>query len=154
MGHEDHLPTLTSLGLELAAGVSFGPAFIEYNFAWLISNHTLSPRINPLTSNDPGIREGTYFAPLGLNVGLSIPFIPVEPYVGLERGSFGFTAGAQTNYSGLAGKLGVNVRIVPGFGMRAEYRRLYVTSDDAGSLPDGLSTSFSAWFVGLVAGKF
>jgi hypothetical protein len=102
-GHEVDIRTLTSLGLEFAAGLGIGIVFVEYNFAWMIANHTLSFSMDPNAVNNPSDREGPYFAPLGLNAGVSIPFIPIEPYLGIERGTFGFSSGAQAGYSGITG---------------------------------------------------
>lgn len=153
-GHEVDLRTLASLGLEVAAGFGFGPVFVEYNFAWFIANHTLSfEMVDPAAASSPSHREGPYFSPIGLNAGVSIPVIPIEPYIGIERGNFGFSTGT-TDFSGYAGKAGVNVLLTKEFGLRAEYRRTYLSYDDAGKLPTGTSAQFDVWFVGLVFGKF
>lgn len=152
-GHEVELRTLTSLGLEFGAGVSLGIAFVEYNFAWLISNHTLSLSLDPNATNNPSNREGPYFAPLGLNAGLIVPLLPIEPYIGIERASFGFSS-SDTGYSGVAGKIGLNILITSGFGLRAEYRRHFIGYDDAGKLPSDITARFNSWYVGIVGGKF
>ncbi|MCM2323148.1 MAG: porin family protein [Oligoflexia bacterium] len=153
-GHSLSARTLTSLGVELGFGLDFGLFFADYNFTWFLANHTLGFGTAPNAYDNPSTREGPYFAPFGLNVGVSLPMIPIDPYLGIERGSFNFSKGANTSYSGLAAKIGVNAKILPRFGLRAEYRKHYFTSDDAGTLPGGIKTRFTTWYLGIVGGRF
>lgn len=152
-GREVDIRTLTSLGMEFAAGLGLGLVFLEYNFTWFIPNHLLSFQQDPNAISRPSNREGPYFAPLGFNAGVHLPVLPIEPYLGAERGNFGFSTGA-TDFAGITGKLGVNVLVHPQIALRAEYRRLWISYDDAGKLPDGMSASFDAIYVGFAFGKF
>lgn len=153
-GHELNVRTLTSMGVEVGFGLGFGIAFIDYNATWFIANHTLTLNADEQHPAAPSNREGPYFSPLGFTLGASIPYFPIQPYLGMEKGSFGFSSGAKTNYSGTALKAGVNFHLTSNFGLRLEYRKHYLTSDDAGTLPSSVTTRFSSWFLGIVGGSF
>jgi hypothetical protein len=144
--HESKVSSLTSMGLEAQFGANFSFIFLEYNLAWMISPYGANPKA----------RDASYFSILGFNAGVDIPLLPIEVYTGVEKGNYKLNGGINPSYDGLAGKLGVNFYFagVPGSkiraGLKGEFRRVFINSDEAGSFPANISTQADTYFVGLM----
>lgn len=141
-GHSTRVLSLIGPGLQAQLGVNIGHFFLEYNFSWLFGNHymnlaTESSSTSPVVY-DP--RNVGYFSPIGFNLGINVPNLFFEPYAGVERAKYGFSQGVETTYFGVAAKLGTTIYFNDHIGLKAEYRHLFVSSDDAGTFPSGFST--------------
>ncbi|HLE01569.1 MAG TPA: hypothetical protein VJB59_15000 [Bdellovibrionota bacterium] len=142
------ITTKMSGAAQLQLGIDVSLLFVEYNASWLASAYSANPKA----------RDASYFSPLGLNVGISLPVLPLEFYVGGEKGSYKLNGGVNPSYSGLAAKAGINLVFRPpgthaGIGLKAEFRRFYGSSDDAGSLPAGITTRADTYFLGMTFGR-
>lgn len=141
--------TLTTIGpaLLIQAGIEFQAFSVEYNATWLAS-HGLGIG----SVDDPYPNQAGYYSLLGLTVGVdAIPL--VRPHFGVELGNFGFSSGSAPDYSGTTIKAGIDLILSPGgrnsFALIGEVSKLFVTSDDAGSLPNGVSTNVVTALLGL-----
>ncbi|HUP58539.1 MAG TPA: hypothetical protein VM598_13865 [Bdellovibrionota bacterium] len=151
-GHEASVPLLPSLGLQLTAGFRAGVLFLEYNVSWFLPQYLFGNWAEAESSN-PTHRDALYYSYIGGNFGFRFPHFPIEPYLGLEDGHFGLSAGSRTDFQGMVAKAGVNVRLVEGFAIRGEYRRHFISTDDSGGFPDGISTQGNYWYLSFVGGK-
>lgn len=153
-GHEVKETARLGLGLGLQFGMSFGNLiFAEYNLVWLSPQHQFTHR-------DARIGDANYHSLAGLNTGVMIPLIGLEPYIGIESGSYGLSLGEDYSFGGWAWKLGANWFFTQlaggpadqGVGIKFEYRKHMANTDDRGSLPAGVSAQSNTFFLGLVAG--
>ena len=145
--HSTDVWSLTSLGLQAQVGMNISLAFIEWNTALLLPSYT-----------PPDRREDAqYFALLGLNAGVKIPLLPVEVYGGIEGAGYDLSGGVAPNYKGVTGKVGTNIFLqAPGThlrtGIKAEFRRTFIGEDDAGAIPEDVTTQSDIYFLGLTIG--
>ena len=151
-GHQASLHTLPSLGMQFQLGGAFGPIWVEYNASWFLPRYILSIGSSDSPAPTATARDAVYNSLLGLNVGLRLPILPIEPYVGLESANFGLSSGSKTDFDGWTPKLGLNFFLSDSFGFKGEYRKMLITSDDAGSLPSGVTAGASVWYLGIVFG--
>lgn len=97
--------------------------------------------------------DASYLSLLALNVGVKIPVIPLEVYVGGENGTFAFSSGSADSFGGNAIKGGVSFTFPPGK-VNFEYRRHFLNSDNGGALPSAVSTSLNTYFLTLGIGFY
>lgn len=148
--HEAKVTSLLSLGLGGQLGIRASLFFAEYSAAWLVSPYSANPKA----------RDASYFSLLGLNAGIAPPVLPLEPYFGIEQGNYKLNGGVNPSFGGVTLKAGANARLGSsgkgngGVGVRAEYRRIFISSDEAGTLPDGFSTRSDIYFVGFTFGAY
>jgi hypothetical protein len=147
-GHEVDVGSSIGLGLGIQAGANFGPAFLEYNASILMPGNSLRLREQP-----PGAKDADYMSWFGVNFGFIPPTVPIEPFVGLEWGSYGLSAGSQTDFEGKAVKVGVSFYFSDSFGLRGEYRKLFIAGDDTGFLPEGIEADASSYMISLTFGR-
>ena len=129
--------------LNIPMGLQVGPVIAEYTLSYYpwIRSGSASERVG----------DAVYYSLLGGNIGIDIPFVPIEAYVGAEDGHYVFSSGASNEFSGIVIKGGVNVfighkaRVL----IKAEYRRAFFLSDRGGWLPDGISATSDLIFLGL-----
>lgn len=145
-GHDVKVSSLLAPAVGATMGLRIGIILAEYSGWWGFSPYSANPKA----------RDATYFAPLGGNLGLSLPYIPIEPYVGYEWGRYGLSSGAEPVYSKSGPKFGVNV-LFPfsskgQFGLKAEYRKFSVGEDNMGPLPSNISTQIEVFSVFLTIG--
>lgn len=144
--------TYTTVGpaLLIQTGIDFSVLSIEYNISWLASEG-----LGFGSDSRPRSNQGTYYSLLGLTVGFE-PIPVIRPHIGVERGNFGFATGSAPDYSGTTLKAGIDLIFpVQGralFGLTAEVSKLFVTSDDAGAMPSGISTNVLTYMLGLKVG--
>ena len=102
--------------------------------------------------------DSSYFSWVALDLGVCLPLGPlkVEPYMGYEDGSYGFTSGTSASFSGPAGNVGLAFRYSELSLLRVnfEYRRHFFNSDNAGALPPGTSTTLTSYYLGIGVGFF
>jgi hypothetical protein len=148
--HESSMSSLASAGFQLQAGVNFQALFLEYNLSWFTPQFYY--RSDGITS-----RDSAYYSFLGGNVGVSLPLLPLEIYTGVDQGNYRLSTGTNTRFGGLVPKLGVNLMVGPSgglrIGVRAEVHRFFGSSDDAGSLPSGLTVRSDMIYVGVIVGQ-
>lgn len=145
--HEATVSSLLSLGVSGQLGIRASIFFAEWSGTWLVSPY----------SGNPKARDASYFSLLGMNAGVAPPVLPLEPYIGVEKGEYKLNGGANPEFGGVTLKAGANFRLGAskdnaGVGVRAEYRRMFISSDDAGSLPDGFVTRSEIYYVGFTFG--
>ncbi len=140
-------------GMEAFFGTfASGPFFIDWTPTYFMPSKWNS-------SNSPS-SWSYYTAFASGEVGISLAkmthFLPIEAFVGVDDGNFAFINGAKTHMSGPVFKAGAD--FIPlytdtehgsmDFGLRAEYRKSFMSIDSYGSAP--LSTSVWFWYVGVV----
>ena len=141
--------TAASAAAQFQLGINVSLLFIEYNASWLASAYSASPKA----------RDASYFSPLGANLGIALPVVPIEFYVGGEKGSYKLNGGINPSYSGLAAKAGLNLLFGPPgtaharIGIKAEFRRFFGSGDEAGSFPSGFTTRADTYFIGMTFGQ-
>jgi hypothetical protein len=150
-GHSTRVTSLIGPAMQMNLGAGFGLLFVEYNINWLVSQQLFNglPDTAPSSRNP---RNAGYYSLLGFQAGIRTPILPLEGFIGYERGNYGFSNGAETDYSGPTIKLGLSVFLHRHAGIKAEYRRMFVGSDDSGSLPSGVSTRMDALSLMMVFG--
>lgn len=146
--HEAKFVSAPSIGTGLTLGIQFAPIFIEYDLAWMISAY----------SQNPKSRDASYFSPLGFNLGLMLPILPLEPYVGVERASYKINGGVSPSFSGNILKLGLNLCFSVGgsdhgyVGLKGEFRRVFATGDERGDLPSTITTRADMYYIAMIFG--
>jgi hypothetical protein len=128
-----------SPGGELTLGLEFATlVFVEYQLSYF-----------PTLGNSP--TRATYSSFWGFNLGVDVPNFPMEFYLGTESGNYDFAAASQ--FSGRAFKAGAILNLgTPAnfkYSLVGEYRRLGISSDQAGDLPFDFTTRSDIYFVGL-----
>jgi hypothetical protein len=150
--HSTRIATLIGPAIGFQMGGAFGILTLDYSFNWLIPSYLFRVPTDTAAGNViRDARNAYYFAPFGLNAGLSFP-LPIEPYAGIEKGWFGFSHGTGADYDATAVKAGVRFFFGPKVGLKAEFRRAFLGSDEAGDLPAGFSTRSDVYCVGITAG--
>lgn len=133
-----------SAGFDFAAGLKVGSFF----FADLTA-----AAFFPAYSAGPKARDANYFSPYGAQVGLSVPFLPLEFYGGIEKSYYGLSGGVDPGFHGYAVKAGARVNFVNNGqarnGIALSYRRVTLREDDAGEIPAHITTYSHVYFVGI-----
>lgn len=151
-GHSTDLSSATSLAIDLSGGLNFGNFFVEYAPTLGIANYLPRSYFSGFKDTSATRRDASYYSLLGANVGLSWAGNPFEPFFGLEYGHMGFSAGSETDYSGISPRLGLRIWLGNAAGIKFEFRRLLASSDDSGALPSGVSTHSDVWSIVLFGG--
>ncbi len=138
----DHRTSL-SPGFQAQFGFIFGGfIFADYNISIF---ETLGDAAN----------RARYNSYIGGNLGISVPVLPLEVYVGTELGSYSFAA-TTTAFGSTAVRLGAKFHFYNEsgavIGACLEYRRLFIGTDQAGDLPAAYITRADVYFAGLTFG--
>jgi hypothetical protein len=146
---EAAVSTIPSLGLGFDLGFQVSLFFVEYTTHWFLPAYTPPDRA----------QDAHDLSLWGVNAGVSLRPIPIEAYIGLEGSGFGLSGGVGPEYAGMAWKAGANVYLfAPAsrwvrMGLKAEYRRATFGEDQAGPLPNGVSTGADIYFFGVTIGS-
>ncbi|MCC7443007.1 MAG: hypothetical protein IT285_15345 [Bdellovibrionales bacterium] len=145
-GQNAELDISPALGIQFALGLRANSIFIEWAPYWFF--------VQKLDFNDRNTADDVSYAGLGqLNAGWSLPFLPVDTYGGFGWGNWSFSTGTEAEFSGPELRIGAVVHLSgkrePGLHVRAEFRKMYPSFDDRGSLPSEVATTMNTVFLGI-----
>ncbi len=137
-GNESKIESPLSLGASLGLGAIFADLiFLQYRFTYL---HDFQSKMN----------SSYYYSLGGLDLGIDVPIIPIQLYVGGELGRVRFPLAGMTYPSAKTLKLGAEFTFLRRgplhLGLRAEWRRIYLGYDQEGEIPEAYSTQDDALF--------
>ncbi len=141
----------TSVGPAFAAqlGIGYDIFFGGLQAHWFV----------PASDDSPHSHAASYYSLLGAHAGVVVPFVPerrLEIYGGIEDGNYGLSGNPDPDYDGpavMAGGVFYFTELgAARIGLRFEYRRFNAIYDDAGKIPDGISTHAHLYLLGVTLG--
>lgn len=144
-GQSVSIGTDVSPVFQATLGLRSGILFVEYTPFYFFNGIASSEE--EATREEPS--DASYYSLLNGNVGLRLPVAGLGAYVGGGEAHFNFSSGSDADYSGLMAKVGSSIKLGSFVQLRAEFQRLFATSDNSGDLPDGVSSRTTIYWLGL-----
>jgi hypothetical protein len=138
-----------SLAFQMSAGLRFDSGFFVEWAPYLGINY-----LGTKFDDEEEANDATSWTLLAANFGFRIPAVGVEVYAGSGIGNFDFTFGSEAGFAGTMGRLGVSVPIGSTdraqLRVKLDYTRLFIDTDEQGSIPERFSTRADTLFIGLM----
>lgn len=136
-----------SFGFQVPIGLRVSMFFIEYTPAYYLAS------VGEDLEFERDANDAAWSTYKAGNIGLTIPLIRLDVYGGGGHSCLDFSFGADSEYCGVFARVGVGLILGRATNasvrIKAEFSRQFVSTDEAGTLPEGLSTSANAGFIGL-----
>lgn len=147
-GRQTVIRTDTTWGLQGRVRLQIGILFGEYAPFYYF------PYFDERETSDGQLDDARYYSLLSANLGVEVPLIHLEVYVGMSRSHFDFQFGNQTAFSGDEFKIGAALPLVHpndsvSLKLVGEFHRQFVDRDSVGTLPAQIKTYSNVYFLGL-----
>lgn len=135
-------------GFQWNFGFGIGPIFFEYAPYYFMGHTSIGSDGSSAASDDV-----SQLSLLSANAGVEVPGIGLTGYIGTGRGDYDFQSGSEAEFYGTHLRFGATYPVFTEEGLslriKAEYQRLFITSDDAGAIPDGFTNRSNTFFLGF-----